>query len=74
MFAVFPTARFSVPTATTVVEDLASGLLAHSGIAVIWDLYLAAAQAKRNGKFEMAASLLEIAEAAERLSEARVAA
>ena len=66
MFAVFPTARLSVRT-TTVVEDLASGLPAHSGIEVIWDLHLAAGQAKRNGKLEMAASLLEIAEAAERL-------
>ena len=59
---------------TTVVKELALGLLAHSGIAVIWDLQLAAAQAKRNGKFEMAVSLLEIAEAAERLSQPRAAA
>jgi hypothetical protein len=58
----------------SIAEELASGMLAHSGIAVIWDLQLAAAHAKRNGKFEMAASLLEIAEAAERLSQARAAA
>jgi hypothetical protein len=60
--------------ATTVVDELASGMLTHSGVAVIWDLHLAAAQAKRNGKLEMAASLLEIAEAAERLSQTRAAA
>jgi hypothetical protein len=73
MLALFPTARLSVRT-TTLIEELASGLLAHSGVAVIWDLHLAAAQAKRNGKYEMAASLLEIAEAAERLSQTRAAA
>ena len=59
---------------TSPVKELASGLLARSGVAVIWDLHLAAAHAKRNGKLEMAASLLEIAEAAERLSQTRAAA
>jgi hypothetical protein len=42
----------------------------HAGpqrIAVIWDFYLAAAAAKRKGRLDMAASLIEIAEAAERL-------
>jgi hypothetical protein len=40
---------------------------------LLCDLHLAAAQAKRNGKLEMAASLLEIAEAAERLLAGRAA-
>ncbi len=51
----------------TLAEKLASDMLAHNGIAAIWDLHLAAAAAKRAGKIEMAASLIEIADAAERV-------
>ena len=51
----------------TLAEKLATRMLAHSGIAAIWDLHVAAAAAKGLGKHEMAASLVEIAEAAERL-------
>jgi hypothetical protein len=58
----------------TIAEKLVLQMLAGSGDAVIWDLQLAAAQAKRNGKLELAASLLEIAEAAERLLLARASA
>lgn len=54
-----------------IADKMAATMLAHSGIAVIWDLYLAAAAAKAKGKLQMAASLVEIAEAAERLWVAR---
>ena len=51
----------------TVAEKLAYRLLAETGDAVIGDLQLAARAANRIGKHEMAASLIEIAHAAERL-------
>ena len=51
----------------TVAEKLASRMLASNGVAAIWDLHLAAAAAKGAGKVEVAASLIEIAEAAERV-------
>jgi len=42
-------------------------MLAHGGVAAIRDLHLAAAAAEGAGKPDIAASLIEIAEAAERL-------
>ena len=48
-------------------EKLACDLLARDGIKAIWDLHLAAAAAKGAGKLDVAASLIEIADAAERL-------
>jgi len=57
---------------TTITDDLASGMLAHGGAAAISDLHLAAAAAKCAGKLDIAASLLDIAEAAERLWLARL--
>jgi hypothetical protein len=49
----------------TLNEDLALRMLARNGIAVIWRLNLAAAQAHRTGHPNSAAALLELAEAAE---------
>jgi hypothetical protein len=49
-------------------------MLAHNGIAAIWDSHVAAAAAHGLGKHDMAASLIEIAEAAERLWAARAGA
>ena len=51
----------------TTIDKLASPMLAQNGIAAIWDAHVAAAAAYGLGKHEMAASLIEIAEAAERL-------
>ena len=48
----------------TVTETIASRILAHTGIAAIWDAHAAAAHGL--GKIDAAASLLEIADAAER--------
>jgi len=45
---------------------VAQSVLAREGIAAIWTLYVAAAEAHRTGHPEAAASILEIAEAAER--------
>jgi len=58
--------RLSVLTETT-AEKLASRMLALTGIAAIWDAHVAAAAAHGLGKHDMATSLIEIAEAAERL-------
>jgi hypothetical protein len=55
----------------TFAKKLASDMLAHSGVAGIWDLHLAAVAAKEAGKLDFAASLIEIAEAAELLWAAR---
>ena len=55
----------------TTADKLASRMLAHNGIAAIWDSHVAAAAAHGLGKHDMAASLIEIAEAAERLWAAR---
>ena len=49
----------------TMTEDLALRMLARNGIAVIWQLNLAAAEADRTGYPQSAATLLELAEAAE---------
>ena len=50
------------------MEKIAQSVLAREGIAAIWTLYVAAAEADRTGHPEAAASILEIAEAAERAS------
>ena len=52
-------------------ERLAFQMLAHTGIAAIWDTHIAAAAAYGLGKPDIAAGLIEIAEAAERLWLAR---
>jgi hypothetical protein len=49
----------------TLAEKLACDLLTREGIPAIWDLHLAAAAARGAGKLDIAASLIEIAEAAE---------
>ena len=49
----------------TMTEDLALRMLARDGIAVIWRLNLAAAEADRTGHPQSAATLLELADAAE---------
>jgi hypothetical protein len=41
-------------------------MLAREGIAAIWSLHLAAARAHRDGHKAMAATIIEIADAAER--------
>ena len=51
----------------TLAEKLACSMLAHNGLVAIWDAHVAAAAAYGLGKLDMAASLIEIAEAAERL-------
>ena len=53
-------------TEPTVAEKIASRILARVGIAAIWDAHVAAAAAYGLGKMDAAASLLEIADAAER--------
>ena len=58
--------RFPVVTEPTVAEKIASRILARVGIAAIWDAHVAAAAAYGLGKMDAAASLLEIADAAER--------
>ena len=49
----------------TMTEDLALRMLARDGIAVIWRLNLAAAEAHRTGHPQSAAALLDLADAAE---------
>jgi hypothetical protein len=51
--------------ARTETESLALRLLAHGGIAAIWQLHLAAAHAHQIGCRRAAAAVIEIAEAAE---------
>ena len=46
-------------------EKLALSILAREGIAAVWQLHLAAADAHRTGHPVAAASILEIADAAE---------
>ena len=53
-------------------ERIAAGMLARTGIAVIWDALVAAAAAHGLGQPDIAADLTEIAEAAERLWVARM--
>ena len=50
---------------STLSKDLALQLLARNGIAVIWELNIAAAEAHRTGHPQSAAALLELADAAE---------
>jgi len=50
----------------TRTENLALTMLARDGIAAIWALHLAAARACRDGNKGMAATIIEIADAAER--------
>ena len=50
----------------TLTEGIALRLLARSGIAAIWRLHVAAAAVYRTGGPIAAASILELAEAAER--------
>jgi len=49
----------------TLSRDLALKMLARNGIAVIWELNIAAAEAHRTGHPQSAAALLELADAAE---------
>jgi hypothetical protein len=49
----------------TWTENLALTMLAREGIAAIWQLHLAAADAHRTGHPSTAASIVEIADAAE---------
>ena len=49
-----------------ITGGIASRMLAHHGIAAIWQLQVAAAMAHRTGNQSAAASIMEIAEAAER--------
>ncbi len=51
--------------ARTMTQDLALTILARDGIAAIWQLQLAAAEVRRAGNPSAAASILEIADAAE---------
>jgi hypothetical protein len=53
------------------LEQAASKLLGIFGVQAIWDLHLAATAAYEMRKSELAATLIEIAEAAERLWLAR---
>jgi hypothetical protein len=55
----------SMSSVRTFNKDLALRMLARNGIAVIWRLNLAAAEAHRTGHPHSAAALLELAEAAE---------
>jgi hypothetical protein len=47
-------------------DGIATRMLAHSGIAAIWKLYVAAAIAYRTGNLAAAGSIMELADAAER--------
>jgi hypothetical protein len=49
----------------TMTEDLALRMLGRDGIAVIWRLNIAAAEAHRTGHPQSAAALIELADAAE---------
>jgi hypothetical protein len=50
----------------TPVEELASRMLAYRGISTIWDAHVAAAAAHGMGEPDLAASLIKLAEAAEK--------
>lgn len=54
-------------TAHTLNEKLALKILANKGIEAIWRLHVAAADAYQNGCRSVAASVVEIAEAAEEM-------
>ena len=47
-------------------DGIASRMLAHNGLAAIWELHVAAGIAYRTGNFAAAASIMELADAAER--------
>jgi hypothetical protein len=51
--------------AHTLTEKLALSMLAREGIAAVWQLHVSAAEAHRSGYPRAAASILEIADAAE---------
>ena len=48
------------------LEEAASKLLGTFGVQAIWDTYLAATAAYEMGKSDLAATLIDLAEAAER--------
>ena len=50
----------------TWTENLALTMLAREGVAAIWQLHLSAARAYRDGHRAAAATIIEIADAAER--------
>ena len=50
---------------STLSKDLALKMLARNGIAVIWELNVAAAEAHRTGHPQSAVALLKLADAAE---------
>jgi hypothetical protein len=52
-------------------ERIAARMLARTGMAAIWDAHVAAAAAHGIGQLDIAAELIQIAEAAERLWLAR---
>lgn len=52
--------------AVAITEKIALSILARDGIAAIWALQVAAAEAHRSGHPRSAEAILEIAEAAER--------
>lgn len=49
----------------TIAREFASRMLAQHGVATIWDFHIAAAVAHEFGNKAVAASLIEMAEAAE---------
>jgi hypothetical protein len=51
---------------STLLETIATRLLARQGIAVIWQLHLRASASHLNGNWLSAAALIGIADAAER--------
>jgi hypothetical protein len=55
----------SVITKPTTGETIASITLAEHGITAIWDLHVAAAAAFGLGRFSVAATLIEVADAVE---------
>lgn len=55
-----------VASEQTPIEKLASRMLAYRGISAIWDAHLAAAAAYGMGEPDLAASLIKLAEAAEK--------
>ncbi len=52
---------------SSALEKAASKLLAAYGVKAVWEMHLAATAASGRGKPELAASLVGVAEAAERL-------
>ena len=60
-----PNARGATVRQQNLTEKLAASILARDGVAAIWQLQVAAADAHRTGHPRSAAAILEIAEAAE---------